>query len=166
MRGDDSSELVNSVNALWMHIVYYEAKNQVTLKTLRELHSYYLAVSIGMGNIDPLIDDFDRAVEAALKMSKSERQKKLSELSHFPGTRTVVVNVYVRNPYVVAEVLERASGVCERCSLPAPFRKKKDGSPYLEVHHVIRLADGGEDTVRNAIAVCPNCHRKLHFGEV
>jgi 5-methylcytosine-specific restriction protein A len=34
----------------------------------------------------------------------------------------------------------------------------------LEVHHKIRLADGGFDTVENAIAVCPNCHRQCHHG--
>ncbi|MGH8437576.1 MAG: HNH endonuclease [Pseudomonas sp.] len=33
-----------------------------------------------------------------------------------------------------------------------------------EVHHKVRLADGGLDTVENAIAVCPNCHRQAHFG--
>jgi 5-methylcytosine-specific restriction endonuclease McrA len=31
-------------------------------------------------------------------------------------------------------------------------------------HHVKQLAHGGEDTVENAIAVCPNCHRKAHHG--
>jgi hypothetical protein len=39
-----------------------------------------------------------------------------------------------------------------------------DGSPFLETHHLIRLADGGPDTVENAVAVCPNCHRRLHYG--
>jgi len=47
---------------------------------------------------------------------------------------------------------------------PAPFLRKKDQSPYLEVHHMIQLADGGEDTTENAVALCPNCHRQLHFG--
>jgi 5-methylcytosine-specific restriction protein A len=32
------------------------------------------------------------------------------------------------------------------------------------VHHLIRLADGGDDTVDNAVAACPNCHRQRHFG--
>ncbi|MFV3370974.1 HNH endonuclease [Pseudomonas sp. NY15435] len=41
-----------------------------------------------------------------------------------------------------------------------------DGKPYPEVRHVVRLADGGEDTVENAIAICPNCHRLRHFGLV
>uniref|UniRef100_UPI003D06D395 HNH endonuclease n=1 Tax=Alcaligenes faecalis TaxID=511 RepID=UPI003D06D395 len=64
----------------------------------------------------------------------------------------------------MAEVLERASGSCEACKEPAPFKRKSDGTPYLEVHHRIQLAHGGEDTVENAIALCPNCHRKAHFG--
>jgi hypothetical protein len=30
----------------------------------------------------------------------------------------------------------------------------------------VPLARGGEDTVENAVAVCPNCHREAHFGTV
>ncbi|OOL15317.1 hypothetical protein BXQ27_32765, partial [Klebsiella aerogenes] len=26
------------------------------------------------------------------------------------------------------------------------------------------LSNGGEDSVENAIALCPNCHRQAHFG--
>lgn len=37
-------------------------------------------------------------------------------------------------------------------------------SPYLEVHHIIFLAQGGDDTVDNAEALCPNCHRRKHYG--
>ena len=44
------------------------------------------------------------------------------------------------------------------------FNRKKDNTPYLEVHHIIRLADDGDDSVENAIALCPNCHREAHFG--
>jgi 5-methylcytosine-specific restriction protein A len=74
------------------------------------------------------------------------------------------VAVYERNADVIAEVLLRANGTCERCGNSAPFLRKSDGSPYLEVHHKVRLADGGDDTVENAIAICPNCHRRAHFG--
>jgi len=38
------------------------------------------------------------------------------------------------------------------------------GTPYLEVHHRVPLAENGEDTVENAVAICPNCHRKAHDG--
>jgi 5-methylcytosine-specific restriction protein A len=56
-------------------------------------------------------------------------------------------------------------GVCEECKNAAPFFKKADGFPYLEVHHRVPLAKGGDDTVENGIALCPNCHRKFHFGQ-
>jgi 5-methylcytosine-specific restriction protein A len=26
------------------------------------------------------------------------------------------------------------------------------------------LRDGGSDTINNVIALCPNCHRKRHYG--
>ncbi|MEY0334745.1 HNH endonuclease [Providencia rettgeri] len=32
------------------------------------------------------------------------------------------------------------------------------------MHHVEWLANGGEDSVENAIALCPNCHREAHYG--
>lgn len=161
-----SSALANPVNALWKHITYYEAKNNVTLKSLRDLHSSYLAISNGIISLEDSNESFDKAVENALKTPKDKRQKLLSEFNMIPQTKAVVVNVYERNPYVVAEVLDRANGVCERCDSPAPFERKKDGSPYLEVHHKTRLADGGKDTVQNAVALCPNCHRELHFGAI
>ena len=50
------------------------------------------------------------------------------------------------------------------CRKPAPFQKRRTDEPYLEVHHKKPLAQGGEDTVKNAEALCPNCHRKAHFG--
>lgn len=70
---------------------------------------------------------------------------------------------FVRDPGVVAWVLRQAGGRCERCGLPAPFLRG-DGTPYLEVHHVLRLADDGPDAVENAVALCPNCHRHLHHS--
>ncbi|WP_372439075.1 HNH endonuclease, partial [Pandoraea sputorum] len=54
-------------------------------------------------------------------------------------------------------------GRCESCEKPAPFTKK-DGSPYLEPHHVNRLSDGGLDHPQFVGAVCPNCHREIHSG--
>ena len=70
---------------------------------------------------------------------------------------------FARDPRVVAWVLNEANGKCECCTKDAPFARM-DGSTYLEVHHLKRLADGGTDRVSNAIALCPNCHRELHFG--
>lgn len=80
-----------------------------------------------------------------------------------PGRQALVRTSYERDPKVVAWVLVQAGKTCERCKEEAPF-DKDDGSPYLEVHHVRPLGEGGPDTVDNAIACCPNCHRRLHKG--
>ena len=38
----------------------------------------------------------------------------------------------------------------------------KKGDPYLETHHIEWLSKGGEDTIDNTVALCPNCHRRMH----
>lgn len=70
---------------------------------------------------------------------------------------------FVRDPNVIAWVLNRSDGRCEACGAPAPFTRL-EGTPYLEIHHLRPLAEGGPDTVTNALAACPNCHRRLHHG--
>lgn len=70
-----------------------------------------------------------------------------------------------RDEYIKLYALERASGNCQLCEKPAPFLKK-DGNPYLEVHHIDYLANKGSDTIDNVAALCPNCHRKMHSLEL
>ena len=64
---------------------------------------------------------------------------------------------------IKAYVLGRADGCCEYCREDAPFRTEK-GQPYLECHHILRLADCGPDSPYNVIGVCPNCHRRAHLA--
>jgi hypothetical protein len=107
---------------------------------------------------------FAQAVADATALSSSERAIRLAEAQRFPKRTEVIAYIFERNPNVVAEVLSMAKGRCQRCHQPAPFNRRSDGSPYLEVHHRVPLAMGGEDTVDNAIALCPNCHRHAHYG--
>jgi len=81
-----------------------------------------------------------------------------------PNKQTKETTSFNRDPKVAAWVLKNSGGICESCNNPAPFTKL-DGNFYLEVHHLIRLADGGSDTITNAVAVCPNCHRRLHYAD-
>lgn len=60
-------------------------------------------------------------------------------------------------------VLARAAGKCEACKAAAPFSTSK-GAPYLEAHHIRRLTDGGPDHPAYVAGVCPNCHRRAHYG--
>lgn len=59
--------------------------------------------------------------------------------------------------------LLRANGKCEACGCPAPFVDGQ-GNGFLEVHHILRLADDGIDAPRNVAAICPNCHRRAHYS--
>lgn len=103
-------------------------------------------------------------VKKSLSDSTDARRKRLKEANKKPQIIQIVSKGYRRNPDVIAEVLLRAKGICEQCNSEAPFIRRKDNSPYLEVHHKQTLAKGGEDTVENSKALCPNCHRKAHFG--
>jgi 5-methylcytosine-specific restriction protein A len=70
---------------------------------------------------------------------------------------------YRRSAAVRNYVLARAQGNCEGCSACAPFTTAA-GKPYLEPHHTRRISDGGPDHPATVIALCPNCHRRVHHG--
>jgi 5-methylcytosine-specific restriction protein A len=83
-----------------------------------------------------------------------------------PEKQTVqfaIRNVYFRSEAVRQYALGRASGACEACGSVAPFTDAS-GAPFLEVHHIDRLADSGPDSVDRVAAVCPNCHRRCHYS--
>ncbi|MFA5432519.1 MAG: HNH endonuclease [Candidatus Paceibacterota bacterium] len=45
----------------------------------------------------------------------------------------------------------------------------KNGKPYMEAHHLVPLStqdyfDYSLDVDANIVCLCPNCHRKLHYG--
>lgn len=109
--------------------------------------------------------DFNKRVVLAEQRTRGQRLARLKFAAKIPTKVTTVSTAYSRNPDVVAEVIYRAAGTCVGCEQAAPFQRNKDGSPYLEVHHKIHLAENGEDTVENSLALCPNCHRREHFGE-
>lgn len=73
-------------------------------------------------------------------------------------------NIYQRATAIRDYVLARADGKCEGCHTSAPFLRT-DGTPYLEPHHLNRVSDGGPDHPEHVAALCPNCHRRVHFGE-
>jgi len=107
---------------------------------------------------------FDEQLAESQKTQQTLRLKRIDSAETVPGKVKVISSVYKRNPDIAAEVLFRADGICEKCKLPAPFIRAKDGTPYLEIHHIKPLADGGMDDMSNTTALCPNCHREQHYG--
>ena len=103
-------------------------------------------------------------VAASMDMARERRLQRLAIADPVPQRIRVTTTAFVRNADVIAEVLYQAAGYCQLCSQPAPFQRATNNMPYLEVHHRVPLSAGGPDTVDNAIALCPNCHRQSHFG--
>lgn len=118
----------------------------------------------GESEFDRYRQQLDKQVQLSRHDSDQSRLDRLAKAKKKPERRLVLTYVYDRNPDVVAEVLYRANGHCEHCKQSAPFRRGSDNTPYLEVHHKKPLSQGGDDTVDNAEALCPNCHRMKHFS--
>ena len=97
----------------------------------------------------------------ARRLSQEELLEKASRTRATPGERTVTSVQYERDPYVSQLTKLRANGRCDLCEQPAPFLDK-NSNPYLETHHIEWLSKGGKDTLDNTVALCPNCHRKMH----
>lgn len=96
------------------------------------------------------------------KQSVFDRAKKAAGK---PMKKLVEHNDFVRNPYVVAAAILRSEGTCDMPGCSCVLFEKDDGTSYLEVHHIVPLAEDGDDTLTNAAAICPHCHRKLHYGK-
>jgi 5-methylcytosine-specific restriction endonuclease McrA len=80
-----------------------------------------------------------------------------------PVPAKIVHGVYhYRNPNIAALVKKDAQGICDLCGKKAPFENRA-GKPYLECHHIKHLAGGGKDDIVNCVALCPNCHAKMHI---
>ena len=107
---------------------------------------------------NPESDSFRNAVEKAKAKPKERPLGNKKPKKHITTSEQ-----YERDPRVVAHAEKRANGICELSNQPAPFTRE-NGSPFLEVHHIIPLSEGGEDVVHNVAALSPNCHREAHYG--
>jgi hypothetical protein len=110
--------------------------------------------------LELLTEEADQNQISSLFSSEAIVEKALSEKKKWAGV-SIKTGQKIRDKNIVFDVRKRARGICELCSLAAPFRDYS-GNPYLEVHHIVWISRGGEDSVDNAVALCPNCHRKMH----
>jgi 5-methylcytosine-specific restriction protein A len=104
----------------------------------------------------------DRIAKRVRRLSDEEVKSRAEQARHRPGLRPTLANRFDRDPHVAEHAKRRAKGRCELCQSPAPFSNGND-EPYLETHHIVWLAKGGADTIENTVALCPNCHRKMHI---
>lgn len=114
-----------------------------------------------------LLEPLDGALREGSRASLDHEIEDILEhgrLEDAPRVKKLVVGRYARSLSVIRETLRRADSVCELCGQPAPFYDI-NGKPFLEIHHIIPLAEGGPDSLSNTVALCPNCHRAVHYAE-
>lgn len=159
----------------WVRGPTYKLKQSAINRALKKIESGIKTEKsrIKFKNIQSLISDKSISIheEFEIESSFDDNVKNAfnSDLVDVRGNKNPIQKQvrsfqYERDPKVVAYVLKNARGICNDCMNEGPFISKTTGFPYIEVHHVKMLKDGGEDTVENAVALCPNCHRKRHYG--
>lgn len=146
---------------------------EVPFKLLTTINAAQLADALN--SVDGKFVTFQEKLEPDLILDSYELIEKADEIKKNIGTNLPkgqevpskgerIINVYLRDANVVAYVLNAAGDYCESCGGKAPFLKK-NGEPYLEIHHVLPLSKGGTDTITNTVAICPNCHREAHYSD-
>jgi len=86
-----------------------------------------------------------------IRPSLRQRKPKCPKCGYFP-----VVPGYGSKKWsqVRSEILKRDGYKCQKCG----------STKNLQVHHIVRVVDGGESDPDNLITLCEKCHRKEHFG--
>jgi 5-methylcytosine-specific restriction protein A len=102
-------------------------------------------------------------LEKRVSLLRKQKEIALPNGSLQPDWEMKNIKFFYRNPAIKAWILENAKGICEGCDSPAHFRGS-DGLPYLEVHHVLPLSQGGSDRTENTVALCSNCHTRCHYS--
>jgi 5-methylcytosine-specific restriction enzyme A len=155
-------ERVQRKDGLWrfaqiFHYFSHKEEQRVdkTGKTRSAIVFSLLPLATPVQNLEdlPTTADLNSLRTAALSVVSSDRS------APTPAIR----NLYFRSEAVHRYALCRAGGNCEACGSAAPFRNDS-GMPFLEVHHIDRLADNGPDKIDRVAAVCPNCHRRCHYS--
>lgn len=117
----------------------------------------------------PARSPIDKAVQrdassADNKVDLEKLRQRATDASRSSVPSQVSATAYrARSDMVAQYARARAQGICEMCGRSASFVTPR-GEPYLEVHHVLRLADDCPDDIFHVAAICLNCHREAHHG--
>lgn len=96
--------------------------------------------------------------------------KKPKKFSHKHKKQEIIS----RDTSVIAKALKRSNYKCDIDRNHLSFISNKTKEQYTEGHHIIPFSqynlfsvkyDISIDHISNIASLCPNCHKKIHFGE-
>lgn len=112
---------------------------------------------------DPLANE-DKVAGALSQIDRKELLRRAKSANPRPRQSTAETAVYERDPSVKAWAIRRSGRKCEMPACEYSGFLKADGNNYIETHHIVPLAEKGEDAIANVAALCPNCHREAHYS--
>jgi 5-methylcytosine-specific restriction enzyme A len=148
-------------------IVSFEDRYLLDLR-VEKLGDEFIATLCGMVPADVVREN--RPINEAMAGSAIDDSTQDDLENDDPKYREIMSRYVVRDYKVRKQVLKRAKGKCEYGHSQLAETKcdtfiKRNGDPYLEAHHVLKLADQGKDEISNVIALCANHHREAHSGQ-
>ena len=146
----------------WSSITYLKTDQWERLKWVINQKNPGFFQNVIAPDVEILNQEFEKAVQKAGQKSLSQLKKVAEKKASQSVVSTVQTKVYHRDPAIAAYVKKRADGRCQLCGQKAPF-EDPNSEPYLECHHIKWLSKGGQDSIDNCVALCPNCHRKMHI---
>ena len=114
-----------------------------------------------------LLLDIENA-DGSIEVDEAETDDAPIVCSNDTGSE-MIYKSYPRSRLTAIRALERADYKCEICGEHATFKRKVDGLPYMEPHHLIPMAYQRDfkyklDRVGNIVSLCSNCHNEIHYG--
>lgn len=151
-----------------------EGQGNISVKTVLE----DISESIGTG---VMVDDYEDIEDSIYQQlvnqadSEDEDDPASFEPQQYEGNTSggaATSNRPPTNPQLGKSAIKKSNYKCafETSNTTHDTFSKPDGTPYMEVHHIIPMAkqkrfENRLDTKANLVPVCPLCHRKLHHGK-
>jgi 5-methylcytosine-specific restriction enzyme A len=154
--------LSNALNALKLHIEYYEGIQKVVMHKMREIYDKYKVVPI-----DTLDEQEQKEIIYDLKIQHKTRQDIIDELKNLKPTDAEEIIIksksFKRDNRTIAYIKLVRDFKCQICSTTI---KKKDGTFYIEAAHIEPKHRKGRESPDNILLLCPNHHKEFDFGDL
>lgn len=150
------NDLVNMLN------IYLELKHSLYINDFEEIvNGYVLDDKYFISDENQLNFQIQECIPE--ENIKIEPKKRLSPRISERG------KIWPRDPGISKKAIIEANFLCEYDSSHKSFTSESSKRQYMEAHHLIPLNFQDEfenslDVIGNIVSLCPNCHRKIHYG--
>lgn len=169
----DTFKLVENLSYLETYKAYNKSESYFPKSSINYYLSFVSQILIDQETeIDNLSDQLIDSKQNTVNNSKLFIENDVKRPEKRPEPVTVNnIKRYRRNLLEVRKAKISADYICEYDNKHVTFVNNFDNNPYIEAHHLIPMATQGLfeyniDFADNIICLCPNCHRRIHYGVI